>query len=83
MDFCNSIGEKERTIITVPGVEHVADEVVGESDLRFRDGASLAIELRHHHWQSFGLLLGRLVVVGELNLKKKEERERIKMKVED
>ena len=37
-------------LITIPGVEHVADEVVGESNLGFRDGTGLAVELRHDDW---------------------------------
>ena len=46
------VAEKNMTRIelTVPGLEHVVNEVVGESNLGFRDGTGLTVELRHHNW---------------------------------
>ena len=53
---------------TVPGVEHVGDEVVHEADLRLGNGARGAVELRHHHRQTARLLLGRLQSIQPLTV---------------
>lgn len=46
-----------KRIPTIPGVEHVCDEVVNEGDLRFGHTARVPVEHRHHHGQSLPLLL--------------------------
>lgn len=45
---------------TVPGVEHVGDEVVDEGDLGLGDAAGVPVEHGHDHGQTLPLLLVRL-----------------------
>lgn len=49
-------------VLTIPGVEHVGDEVVNEGDLRFGHAAGVPVKHRHHHGQPLSLLLIRLQV---------------------
>lgn len=52
--------ERERAVLTVPGVKHVGDEVVYEGDLRLGNAAGVPVKHRHHHRQALPLLLVRL-----------------------
>ena len=56
------VAEKNMTRIEliVPGLEHVVNEVVGESNLRLGNGARQPVKLRHHHVQAARFLLRRL-----------------------
>lgn len=43
-------------VLTVPGIEHVRDEVVNEGDLRLGDAAGISVKNWHHHRQVLLLL---------------------------
>lgn len=43
-------------LLTIPGVEHVIDEVVDEGDLRFGYAARVSVKHRHHHREPLSLL---------------------------
>lgn len=43
-------------LLTIPGVEHVSDEVVNEGDLRFGYAARVSVKHRHHHGEPLSLL---------------------------
>lgn len=55
-------GGEEDDVLTIPGVEHVGDEVVYEGDLRFGHAAGVPVKHRHHHGKPLSLLLVRLQV---------------------
>lgn len=53
---------EEDDVLTIPGIEHVGDEVVYEGDLRFGHAAGVPVKHRHHHGKPLSLLLVRLQV---------------------
>lgn len=47
----------KRTVVTIPGVEHVSDEVVDEGDLGLGNAAGVPVKDGHYHRHALSLLL--------------------------
>jgi len=63
----NKVGP-QWSLRTVPGVEHVRDEVVDEGDLGLGNAAGVPVEHGHDHRQTLALLLVRLAGNTQINL---------------